>query len=332
MKAWWIRSADGKTAIDVRDVAAPKPAAGQLLVRVRAAALNRGEFIAAHGLHAPGAAAKPAGQECAGEVIEVGDGVAGFAPGDRVMGRAPGGFAEQAIMDAREAMAVPARLAWEEAAAVPLVFLVSYDMLYRGGRLAPDEWLLVMGASSGVGVASLQLAKLIGARVIGTSGSAAKLERLRALGLDLGLNVRGGGFVEAVRQATDGKGANLVVNNVGGTVFAECLRALAYRGRLATVGYVDGVMRSEIDLEALHQKRLHLFGVSNKLRSAPERAETVSGFVRDVLPALADGRIRPVIDRVFPLADLPAAKAHMESDAHLGKIVVQRHLSALTRP
>jgi NADPH:quinone reductase-like Zn-dependent oxidoreductase len=322
MKSWWIRSEGGKTILDPRDVAAPKPSAGQILVRTRAAALNRGEFIASLGLHAAGAAAKPAGQECAGEVIEVGDGVTAFRPGDRVMGRAPGGFAEQALLDARETMSVPARLSWEEAAATPLVYLVSYDMLYPGGNLAPGEWLLVMGASSGVGVASVQIGKLVGANVIGTSGSAAKLDRLRPLGLDVGIQARGGGFLEAVMKATGGKGADLVVNAVGGTVFAECVRALAFRGRLATVGYVDGVMRSEIDLEALHSKRLRLFGVSNKLRTAPQRAETVAGFVRDVLPALADGRIRPVVDKVFALAELPAAKAYMESDAQVGKIVV----------
>jgi len=322
MKSWWIRSEAGKTLLELRDAAPPKPAAGQILVRVRAAALNRGEFIASHGLHAAGAPAKPAGQECAGEVIEVGDAVTAFRPGDRVMGRAPGGFAEQALLDAREAMVVPARLSWEEGAAVPLVFLVSYDMLYPGGNLAPGEWLLVMGASSGVGVASVQIGKLIGAHVIGTSGSAAKLDRLRPLGLEVGVQVRGGGFFDAVMKASDGKGADLVVNAVGGTVFAECVRALAFRGRLATVGYVDGVMRSEIDLEALHSKRLRLFGVSNKLRTAAQRAETVSGFVRDVLPALADGRIHPLVDKVFPLFELPAAKAYMESDAQVGKIVV----------
>jgi NADPH2:quinone reductase len=135
--------------------------------------------------------------------------------------------------------------------------------------------------------------------------------------------VRGGGFLEAAMKATGGKGVDLVVNNVGGTVFAECVRALAFQGRLATVGYLDGVMTSEIDLDALHSKRLRLFGVSNKLRNAAQRAETMRGFARDVLPALAEGRIRPVIDKVFALADLPAAKAYMESDAHLGKIAVR---------
>ena len=124
-------------------------------------------------------------------------------------------------------------------------------------------------------------------------------------------------------QATGGRAANLIVNNVGGSVFAECVRALAFEGRLTTVGYVDGVMTAEIDIDALHSKRLTLFGVSNKLRNAEQRAATVRGLVADLLPMIADGRLRPVIDRVFPFDELPAAKAYMESNAHLGKIVVR---------
>jgi NADPH:quinone reductase-like Zn-dependent oxidoreductase len=322
MKSWWIRTDRTETAIELRESSPPEPKAGELLVRVRAASLNRGEFIASLGLHGASADAKPAGQECAGEVARIGGGVTGFAPGDRVMGRARGAFAKLAVMDAREAILVPARLSWEEAASVPLVFLVSYDMLYPGGVLKPEEWLLVTGVSSGVGVASLQLAKAIGARVIGTSGSAPKLERLKRLGLDVAVQGRAGGFLETAMKATGGKGVDLVVNTVGGTVFAECIRALAYQGRLATVGYLDRTMTAEIDLDALHSKRLRLFGVSNKLRTAPQRAETVRGFVRDVLPGFADGRIRPLVDRVFAFAELPAAKAYMESDAQVGKIAI----------
>lgn len=321
MKSWWIRPEPGKTELELRELSVPQPKAGELLVRVRAASLNRGELIAAIGLHAKGGDAKPGGGEAAGEIAALGPGVAGWSIGDRVMGRARGGFAEYALLDIREAMRMPDRLSWEQAASVPLVFCVVHDMLYTYGRLAAGEWLLVTGISAGVGVAALQAAKVIGARVIGTSGSAEKLERLRALGLDLGIRTRAADFAPQVREATRG-GANLIVNNVGGTVFSECIRALAYEGRLATVGYVDGVMASEIDLDALHSNRLELFGVSNKLRSVDKRGETVRGFVRDLLPAFADGRIGPVIDRVFPFEALPAAKAYMESNAHLGKIVL----------
>ncbi len=321
MKSWWIRPEPGKTELELRAVPVPQPKAGELLVRVRAASLNRGELMASIGLHAKGGEAKPGGGEAAGEIAALGPGVAGWATGERVMGRARGGFAEYALLDIREAMRVPEPLSWEQAASVPLVFCVVHDMLYTYGRLAAGEWLLVTGVSAGVGVAALQAAKVIGARVVGTSGSAEKLDRLRALGLDLGIRTRVADFAPRVREATGG-GANLIVNNVGGSVFPECIRALAYEGRLATVGYVDGVLTSEIDLEALHSSRLVLFGVSNKLRSVEKRAATVRGFVRDLLPAFADGRIRPLIDRVFAFDELPAAKAYMESNAHLGKIVL----------
>jgi NADPH:quinone reductase len=174
-----------------------------------------------------------------------------------------------------------------------------------------------------VGVAALQAAKALGARVIGTSGSGEKLEKLKSLGLDVALRTRKGDFHEAVMKATGGKGVDLVVNNVGGTVFPECIRSLAYEGRLATVGYLDGVMKAELDLAALHAKRLRLFGVSNKLRTAPQRAATVEGFKRDFLPLFAAGKLKPLVHRVFAFADLPKAKEAMEADTHVGKIVVR---------
>ena len=322
MNAYTIHAESRATVLALREVPVPEAAAGQVLVRLHAAALNRGEFIAAHGLHAKGAA-KPAGAEGAGEIVAIGAGVEKLKPGDRVMGRCAGAFAEYAVMDAREAVAMPSTLSWEEAAAVPLAFMTVHDMLIAQGRLAPGAWLLVTAISSGVGVAALQTAKAIGANVIGTSGSQSKLDKLQMCGLDVGVRTRSGDYCDAVMKTTDGRGVSLVVNNVGGSVFAECVRCLGFEGRLATVGYVDGVLKAEIDIEALHAKRLTLFGVSNKLRNAAQRAETARGFVADLLPMFADGRLRPLIDRVFPFDQLPAAKAYMESNAHVGKIVVR---------
>ena len=322
MKAYTIQVEAGATVLAMREAPVPEIAAGQVLVRLHAAALNRGEFIAAHGLHGKGAP-KPAGAEGAGEIVAIGAGVERLKSGDRVMGRCAGAFAEYAVMDAREAIPVPSTLSWEEAAAVPLTFMTVHDMLMAQGRLVAGEWLLVTAISSGVGVAALQTAKAIGAKVIGTSGSQGKLDKLKTCGLDVGVRTRSGDFFDAVAKATDGQGVDLVVNNVGGSVFAECIRCMAFEGRLATVGYVDGVLKAEIDIEALHAKRLTLFGVSNKLRNAAQRAETARGFVIDMLPMFADGRLRPLIDRVFRFEQLPAAKDYMESNAHAGKIVAR---------
>src|SRR6059036_1950262 len=319
MKAYFLTPGPGGTEVELRETATPEPKPGDLLVRVRATSLNRGELLGGK----PGAPARAGGGECAGDVVKLGDGVTAVSTGDRVMGRCAGGFAEYALMDAREAMRVPGPLAWEEAAATPLVFVVVYDMLVAQGQLAAGQWLLVTGVSSGVGVAALQTAKVLGARVIGTSGSADKLARLEKIGLDVSLRTRAGDFHDAVMKATEGKGVNLVVNNVGGSMFAACVKILAFEGRLATVGHLDHVLSATLDIEALHRKRLTVFGVSNRLRTAGQRAETVRAFARDVLPYFEDGRLRPLVDRVFGFDELPAALKFMESDAQVGKIVVR---------
>ena len=319
MKAYWISPGPAGTGVELRETATPEPGPGELLVRVRAASLNRGELLGGTRSAAP----KPGGGECAGEVVKVGDGVTGVPVGARLMGRCGGGFAEFAVMDAREALRVPERLTWEEAAATPLTFIVVYDMLIAQGRLAAGQWLLVTGISSGVGVAALQTGKVLGARVIGTSGSADKLARLEKIGLDVGIRTRAADFQDAVMKATDGKGVNLVVNNVGGSMFGECVKVLAFEGRLATVGHLDHVLSATLDIEVLHRKRLTVFGVSNRLRTAAQRAETVRAFARDVLPYFETGRLRPLVDKVFGFDELPDAIKFMESDAQVGKIVVR---------
>jgi NADPH2:quinone reductase len=314
MKSWSMRVEGDAAVVQLGDVPVPQPGAQQVLLRIRAAGLNRGEFIPG-GLIKAGAA-KPAGIEGAGEIVAVGAEVKLLKVGDRVMGRCASAFSEYALMDAREALPVPAGLSFEEAAAVPLTFLVVHDMLVLQGHLK--------AGGHGQRFAGVhQAAKAMGAKVIGTSGSADKLAKLKGLGLDVAIHSRAPEFHSAVMQATAEKGVNLVVNTVGGSVFAECVRCMAFEGRLATVGYVDGQLKAEIDIQALHAKRLTLFGVSNKLRNPDQRASGLPAFTQDWMPLFADGRIQPVIDSVFDFKDLPAAQAHMQANQHLGKIVLR---------
>jgi len=322
MKSCWIVTKGHKAVLEWRDVPVPQPKAGEIVMRVHATAMNRGELFVGGVVH--GGPEKLGGNEAAGEVHAVGEGVTGFRVGDRIFGRVRGGFAEYAVLPAHQALPMPAHLTWEQAAAIPVSFLTAYEMLYPPyGKLKPGEWLLVTGVSSGAGVACVQIAKMLGAHTIGTSGSAEKLAKLKAIGLDVSIATRRADFAAKVKEVTGGTGADVIVNLVGGSVFAECLNCLARRGRLAVVGYVDGVLKAEIDLSAVHANRHEIFGISNSKMTADERAQAVRGFARDVMPAIADGRIVPLVDRVFEFDELPAAQQWMESSAMVGKIVVR---------
>jgi NADPH:quinone reductase-like Zn-dependent oxidoreductase len=292
-----------------------------LILKVHASALNRGELIVGGAVH--GGPEKIGGNEASGIVHAIGEGVSEFKPGDRVMGRARGAFAEYAVMDEAQAMIVPAPLSWEQAAATPLSFITAYEMVVQYGKLKAGEWLLVPGASSGAGVCSIQIADVLGAKTIGTSGSEDKLDKLKKIGLSVGIKTRAPDFAAKVREVTGGAGANLALNLVGGSFFAELLRSLANKGRLAVVGYVDGHHHAEIDLSAVHTNRFEIFGVSNAKLSAEEKASAALGFKRDILPSIANGRIVPLVDSVYSFDDLPAAKARMESNQMTGKIVVK---------
>jgi NADPH:quinone reductase-like Zn-dependent oxidoreductase len=321
MKSYWIVTRGHEAVLEPREVPIPQPKAGEVVIRVHAAGLNRGELIVGGAVH--GGPEKLGGTEASGVIHAVGEGVTGWKTGDRVMGRARGTFAEYAVMYEGQVLPAPARLTWEQAAAIPSSFLTSYEAIVRYGRLQAGEWLLVTGASSGVGVGSILTAKALGARTIGTSGSADKLEKLKAIGLDVGIATRSPDFAAQVMEATGGSGANLAVNLVGASVFPEIMRSLAYEGRVAIVGYVDGQYRAEIDLGDVHLKRFQVFGISNAKLLPQRRFETTRGFERDILPAIADGRITPVVDRVFAFDELPLAKAYLESNAMVGKVVVR---------
>lgn len=320
MIGYWINKTDEGTVLERRELPVPQPRAGQMLVRMKATSINRGDIMARIHRHSA-AGGRPAGIDGAGEVIDGGD--TGYKPGEHVFFRAQGCFAEYAAVDAVLAARMPARLTFEQAAAVPAAYITAWEAVIEFGRARAGDWVLLCGASSGVGVAALQIAKNLGAKVIGVSGSAHKLAALTAMGLDVAIEGRGGVFIEQVLRATDGKGVNVAVNLVGGTAFPGCVRVAADFGRVIIVGYVDGTMHADFDLEAVHGKRLQISGISNSPLTPAQRAASMAGFMRDVFPALASGAIAPVIDRVFDFHELPAAKDYVETNQLLGKVVVR---------
>mgnify|MGYP001811998754 CR=1 FL=1 len=323
MRAFQVRTVSGATQLAPYEIEKPEPGAGEIGLKVHAAGLNRGEFIVGGVMH--GAPGKPGGTEAAGEITTIGEGVDGWRIGDRVMGRlfgGGGGFAEFAVMAAHQAMPVPEHFTWEQAAAIPSSYLAAYDAVITGGTLKAGDWMLVTAASSAAGAASIQIAKAIGGHTIGTSGSEAKLEVLKQNGLEIGIATRKPDFAARVRDVAP-DGIALAVNCVGGSVFNECMACLAHLGRLATVGYVDGVHSAELNLRELHANRNIVFGISNSRRTPMQHAQTVAGFSRDVLPLLESRAITPLVDRVFAFDELPAAKQHMESNTQVGKIVVR---------
>lgn len=321
MKSYWIVTKGDKATLEQREVSIPKPKAGEILFKVNASALNRGELTVGGVVH--GGPEKTGGNEGAGVIEALGEGVTGFKVGERVMGRARGCWADYAIVEVEQALPIPDYMSFEQAAATTLSMITAYEAMVTYGKLKKGESVLIVGASSGAGVASIQIAQVLGAKSIGTSGSADKLSKLKAAGLDVGIQTRSPDFSAKVREASGGAGVNLALNYVGGTYFPEILKSLANKGRVAIVGYVDGSHHAEIDLSAVHANRFEIFGVSNAKLTAGEKAEATRGFKRDILPGYYEKRLAPLVDRVFSFEELPAAKQYMESNAMTGKVVVK---------
>ncbi|MCY0855177.1 zinc-binding dehydrogenase [Cupriavidus sp. D39] len=306
--------------VEIQDIPIPVAGAGQVLVRVRAAGLNRGEINQARELRTGNTIT--AGVEFAGEVAAVGDGVSGWRKGDRVMGHGRACQAEYVIADPLALMAVPDGLSWIDAAAFPNVFITAHDAVMTNGRLRAGEAVLINGASGGVAMAAIQIASLFGAKpVIATSRSAAKLDRLSQFGVDVGINASSESQVDAVMAATGNHGVDLIIDTVGGPVFEANMQSLAVKGRLVNIARL-GSSTAQIDLSLLWLKRLTLVGVTFRTRSEQERLECIQACARDMLPFLAAGRIRLPIDRTFAMDAIGEAHAYMQLDQHVGKIVL----------
>jgi len=325
MKAVVITAPGGPEVLQVREV--PDPLAGpeDLLVRVRATALNRADVMQRQGNY-PQPGPRPAfeipGLEFAGEVVSAGERVEGFAAGDRVMGLlAGGGQAEYAVIHHRVALKVPDRLSWHEAGATPEVYITAHDALSQCALVA-GETVLVHAAGSGVGVAAIQIAKAMGASlVIGTAGDPRKLAMARDLGLDVGINYREQDFAAETLAATGRRGVDVVLDVIGATYWNRNLRALASKGRMVMVGAMGGAS-PEVNLGLLLGKRLQVRGTVLRARPLEEKALATRAFEKSVIPHIASGRVKIVVDRVFPLAEVAEAHRYMESNANFGKIVL----------
>ncbi len=326
MKAIVIEKTDGGSLV-YRDVPDPLAGPDDLLVAVRACALNRADVLQRMGGY-PQPGVKPEfeipGLEYAGEVVEAGSRVEGFAVGDRVMGLvAGGGYAELVSVPQRLAVKVPDSLSWQEAGATPEVFITAHDALLQC-NLQAGERVLIHAVGSGVGVAGVQIAKAMGAsQVFGTAGSAEKLEQAAALGLDVGVNYREQDFAEVVRDATDGAGVDVVLDVIGADYWEQNLRALARQGRMIEVGLMSGAELEGASLGPLLMKRLQVRGTTLRARPLEQKAAATRAFEKSVLPHIAAGRIKVVVDSVYPLREAAAAQAHMEENANFGKIVLE---------
>jgi len=325
MKAIVITRPGGPEVLKLEERPKPEPGIGQIRVRVRASALNRADIMQREGNY-PVPAGSPAdisGMEYAGEVDALGPSSTLWKVGDRVMGIVGGGgHAEYLCVHEREAMPAPSRLSWEEVAAIPEAFLTAYDALFRRIGLRTGETVLIHAVASGVGTAALQLALVSGANPVGTSRSAAKLERAKQLGLEMGIDASREDWVSQIEKSIGVDRIHAILDLVGAPYLDANLRLLGLRGRMVVVGLTAGA-QGQLNMGVLLRKRLTMVGTVLRARPIEEKIALAREFSERIIPFFESGRLRPVIDRAFSFADIRAAHELMESNQTFGKIVLR---------
>ncbi len=302
----------------------PVPGPGEILVKVKAAGVNRPDVAQRSGSYPPppGASDLP-GLEIAGEVVALGEGATRHKLGDKVMSLvAGGGYAQYCIAQDGQAMAVPSALTMEEAGAIPETLMTVWHNVFERGGLTPGETLLIHGGSSGIGTMAIQLAKAFGAKVIVTVGSQDKADACLKLGADHAVNYRTEDFVEAVKTATNGAGANVILDMVGGDYIDRNYEAAAVDGRIVQIAFLSGTPKAAANFAKLMVKRLHHTGSTLRPRSNADKAKMVAAIEAKVMPLLREGRVKPLMDSTFPLEKAADAHRRMETSAHIGKIVL----------
>lgn len=324
MRAIVIREPGGPEVLVSKELPDLVPPPSHVRVAVRYAGVNRADLLQRLGVYPapPGVPPDIPGLEYAGVVDAIGEGVTRFAVGDRVLGLVGGGaYAEQLVAHEEEVARIPEGVDDRTAGALPEVLVTAYDALLIRAGLAPGETVLVHAAGSGVGTAAVQLAKALGCFVIATSRTEEKLARCKDLGADVTLAVKGAEFAQAVSAATGGRGADVVLELAGGPYVAEDVRCVATLGRIVVVGLTAGT-RADVDLRLLLAKRATIVGTVLRSRPLAEKIRAAEVLSRHVLPLVAAGRVRPVIDRVFPLAEAAAAHAYVASNESFGKVLL----------
>jgi NADPH2:quinone reductase len=323
MTAIGIRAPGGPEVLASEERPVPQPGSGEILVKVAAAGVNRPDVMQRKGLYPPppGASDIP-GLEIAGHVAAVGPDAKRWKPGDAVMALVSGGgYAQYCIAHESHALPVPPGHSLVDAGAIPETFFTVWHNVFERGGLKPGETLLVHGGSSGIGTTAIQLAKAFGARVITTAGSAEKCDACRKLGADLAIDYRTEDFVALTKSATEGRGADVILDMVGGDYIERNYEAAGVDARIVQIGF-QGSPKATVNFTRLMLKRLHHTGSTLRSRSTQDKAAIARGIEQQVLPLLAAGRVKAVIDSTFPLARASKAHARMESSAHIGKIVL----------
>jgi putative PIG3 family NAD(P)H quinone oxidoreductase len=323
MTAIAIRAPGGPEVLVPETRPVPTPGAGEILVKVAAAGVNRPDVMQRRGLYPPPAGATDIlGLEVAGSVVACGEGVTRWKAGDQVTALViGGGYAQYCIAVEGHALPVPQGVAAAEAAAMPETFFTVWHNVFERGGLAEGETLLVHGGSSGIGTTAIQLAKSFGAHVIVTAGSAEKCEACRKLGADVAIDYKTEDFVAAVKQATGGKGANVILDMVGGDYIERNYEAAAVEGRIVQIAF-QASPKATVNFMRIMLKRLHHTGSTLRSRANADKTAVARAIETQVWPLVATGKVRPVMDKTFPLADAAAAHARMESSQHIGKIVL----------
>ncbi|MEU1189231.1 NAD(P)H-quinone oxidoreductase [Streptomyces sp. NPDC005859] len=323
MHAITIPEPGGPEALVWDEVPDPVAGAGEVLVEVVASAVNRADILQRQGFYDPPPGASPyPGLECSGRIAAIGPGVSGWAVGDEVCALlAGGGYAEKVVVPAGQLLPVPESVDLRRAAALPEVTSTVWSNVFMIAHLRPGETLLVHGGSSGIGTMAIQLAKAVGARVAVTAGTKGKLEQCAELGADILINYREQDFVAELKQATDGAGADVVLDNMGAKYLDRNVQALAVNGRLAIIGMQGGI-KAELNIGALLGKRAAISATSLRARPLEEKAAIVAAVREHVWPLLAAGHVRPVVDREVPMSDAAAAHRHVEASGHVGKVLL----------